>query len=146
MDTDSFIFFVKTDDFYKDISNDIDKWFDTSAYSKDIDRPLPKGKNKKVIGKFKDELAGQIMSKCCTLCAKTYSYLVDGFDDDYYEKNKIASKKAKGVKQCIVKNTITFNDYVRILFSDNEKLMRSQRVFRSYCHTSYTEKIGIKKD
>ena len=146
MDTDSFIFFVKTDDFYKDISNDIDKWFDTSAYSKDIDRPLPKGKNKKVIGKFKDELAGQIMSKCCTLCAKTYSYLVDGFDDDYYEKNKIASKKAKGVKQCIVKNTITFNDYVRILFSDNEKLMRSQRVFGSYCHTSYTEKIEIKKD
>ena len=40
MDTDSFIIYVKTDDFYKDISNDIDKWFDTSNYSKDIDRPL----------------------------------------------------------------------------------------------------------
>ena len=84
--------------FCKDISNAIDKWFDISAYSKDIDRPLPKGKNKKVIGKFKDEFAGQIMSKFCTLCAKTYSYLVDGFDDDDFEKNKIASKKAKGVK------------------------------------------------
>ena len=40
MITDSFIIFVKTDDFYKDISNDINKWFDTSNYSKDIDRSL----------------------------------------------------------------------------------------------------------
>ena len=37
MDIDSFIFSVKTDDFYRDISNDIDKCFDTSSYSKDID-------------------------------------------------------------------------------------------------------------
>ena len=47
MDTDSFIIYVKTDDFYKDISNDIDRWFDTSNYGKDIDRPLEKGKNKR---------------------------------------------------------------------------------------------------
>ena len=48
MDTDSFIIYVETEDFYKDISNDIDKWFDTSNFSKDINRPLEKGKNKKV--------------------------------------------------------------------------------------------------
>ena len=47
MDTDSFIIYVKTDDFYKDISNDIDRWFDTSNYGKDIVRPLEKGKNKR---------------------------------------------------------------------------------------------------
>ena len=40
MITDSFIIYVKTDDFYKDICNDINKWFDTSNYSKDIDRSL----------------------------------------------------------------------------------------------------------
>ena len=51
MDTDSFIIYVETEDFYKDISNDVNKWFDTSNYSKDINRPLEKGKNKKVIGK-----------------------------------------------------------------------------------------------
>ena len=56
MDTDSFAMRIKTDDFDKDISNDIDKWFDTSNYDKNIDRPLQKGINKKVIGKFKDEL------------------------------------------------------------------------------------------
>ena len=34
MDTDSFIFHVETEDFYKDICNDVDNRFDTSAYSK----------------------------------------------------------------------------------------------------------------
>ena len=110
MDTDSYIFIIKTDDFYKDISNDIDKWFDKSSYRKDIDRPLEKGKNKMVIRKFIDELAGRTMSEFCTLRAKAYSFLIDEFTDTDYEKNKIANKKAKGVKQCIVKNTITFND------------------------------------
>ena len=56
MDTDSFAMRIKTDDFDKDVSNDIDKWFDTSNYDKNIDRPLQKGINKKVVGKFKDEL------------------------------------------------------------------------------------------
>ena len=63
MDTDSFVIRIKTDNFYKDISNDIDKWFDASNYDKNVDRPLQKGINKKVIGKFKDELGGRIMSK-----------------------------------------------------------------------------------
>ena len=69
MDTDSFVFMLKHD-FYRDISNDIGKWFDTSNYSKDIDRPLEKGKNKKVIGKFKDELGGRVMSEFVVLDLK----------------------------------------------------------------------------
>ena len=56
MDTDSFVRYIKTEDFYKDIADDVDIWFDTSNYDKDDNRPLPIGKNKKVIGKFKDEL------------------------------------------------------------------------------------------
>ena len=47
MDTDSFIFHIETEDFYKDISNDVDNRFDTSAYSKDLNRSLPIGKTKK---------------------------------------------------------------------------------------------------
>ena len=54
MDTGSFIMHIKTEDFYKDIADDIKKRFDTSDY--EVDRPLPKGKNKKVIGLMKDEL------------------------------------------------------------------------------------------
>ena len=82
MDTDSFVIYVKTDDFCKDIRNDINKWFDKSNYSKDINRPLEKGKNKKVIGKFKDELGGRVISEFCALRAKTYAYrLDDGFEE-----------------------------------------------------------------
>ena len=47
IDTDSFIIYVETDDFYKDISSDVNKWFDTSNYSKDINRPLEKVKIKR---------------------------------------------------------------------------------------------------
>ena len=56
MDTDSFIINIKTEDFYKDIANDVEKRFDTSNY--EVDRPLPTGKNKKVIGLMKHELGG----------------------------------------------------------------------------------------
>ena len=74
MITDSFVIYVKTDDFYKDFSNDINKWFDTSNYSEDIDRSLEKGMNKKVLGKFEDELDSLVTSEFCGLRATTYSF------------------------------------------------------------------------
>ena len=74
MDTDSFIMYVKTEDFHKDIANDVERRFDTSNYDEKDKRPLPIGKNKKVIGKFKDELGGKIMTEFCALTAKAYAY------------------------------------------------------------------------
>ena len=61
MDTDSFIVYIKTDDICKDIAEDVESRFDTSKY--ELDRPLPKEKNKKVIGLIKDELSVKIMMK-----------------------------------------------------------------------------------
>ena len=55
-DTDSFSI---TKDFYKYIANDVKRWFDTSNYDENDDRPLPIGRNKKLIGLFKDELEGK---------------------------------------------------------------------------------------
>ena len=55
-DTDSFIINIITEDFFEDISNDVERWFDTSNYDKNDKRPLPIGKNKKVPRLFKDEL------------------------------------------------------------------------------------------
>ena len=52
---------LKTKDIYKDISEDVKKIFDTSNY--EVDRPLPKGKKKKVLGLMKDELGGEIIAK-----------------------------------------------------------------------------------
>ena len=54
-DTDSFVMYIETEDFYKDIANDVEKWLDTSNYDENDKRPPPIGKNKKVIGLFKDE-------------------------------------------------------------------------------------------
>ena len=54
MDTDSFIVYIKTDDIYRDIEEDVETRFDTSNY--ELDRPLPKGKNKKIFGLMRNEL------------------------------------------------------------------------------------------
>ena len=102
-DTDSFIMHIKTDDFYKDISADVDNWLDTTNFNKNDKRPLEIGKNKKVLAKFKDEIGGKIMTKFVALRAKTYSFLIDGYTDEDYEKNRIVNKKAKGTKKCVVK-------------------------------------------
>ena len=74
MDTDSFILQINADDFFKDINNDIEIWFDTSNYDENDNRPLKIGLNKKVIGKFKDELGGKILTEFVALSAKTYAY------------------------------------------------------------------------
>ena len=96
MDTDSLIMKIKTKDFYKDIARDVEERFDTSNY--DVDRPLPKGKNKKVIGLMKDELGGGIITEFVALRPKTYSYMTDEF---------IEMKKAKGTKKCVIKRCLS---------------------------------------
>ena len=68
-DTESFIVYIKTDDIYKDIAEDIETRFDTLNY--ELERPFPKGKNKKVIWLMKDELGRKIMAKFVGLRAKT---------------------------------------------------------------------------
>ena len=55
-DTDSFVIEVKTEDLYSDISADVKKWYDTSNYGENDNRPLPIGINKKIPRLFKDEL------------------------------------------------------------------------------------------
>ena len=92
MDTDSFIINIKAEDFYEDIADDAEKRFDKSNY--EVNRPLPKGKNKKVIGSMKDELGGTIMTEFAALRPKTYSHLMDDGN---------SNKKAKGTKKCIIK-------------------------------------------
>ena len=86
IDTDSFVIYIETEDFYQDIVNDVERWFDTSNYDENNKRPLPISKNKKVIGLFKDGLGGKIMGELCALRAKTYAYLINGFNDDDYDK------------------------------------------------------------
>ena len=86
MNADSFIVHIKTD-IYKDIVEDVKTRFDTSNY--ELDEPLPKIKNKKVIELMKNELDGKIIIKFVGLRTKTYSHFIDKGSED---------KKAKGPK------------------------------------------------
>ena len=130
-DTDSFIIHIITEDFYEDIANDVERWFNTSNYDKNDKRSLPIGKNKKVISLFKDELGGKIMKEFCALRAKTYAYL----KDDDSEK-----KKAKGTKKCVIKHRRMFENYKDCLFY-YKSILKSQQRFKSDHHKVHTEQI-----
>ena len=129
MDTESFVINIKTEDFCKDIADDVEKRFDTSNY--EVNRPLPTGKNKKVIGLMKDELGGKIMTKFAAFRPKNYSYLMDDGNSD---------KKAKGTKKCAIKRRLKFNDYKDCLLK-NEIILKSQQRFKSEAHNVYTKEV-----
>ena len=130
MDTDSFVVNIKNKDFYKDISQDVNKRFDTSNYT--FDRPLPTGVNKKVIGLMKDELGGDIITEFVALRPKAYSYVTNNF---------IEMKKAEDTKKCVVNKILRLEDYRKCLF-DNGKVLKSQQRFKSENHEVYTENIN----
>ena len=131
-DADSFINYIKTEDFFEDISNDVEGWYDTSNYDKNDKRTLPIGKNKKVPGLFKDELGRKIMTEVVALRPKTYAYLMDDGSDH---------KKAKGTKKCVIKQKLMFENYKDCLFN-NKTVYRSQERFKSYYHDVYTEEVN----
>ena len=149
MDTDSFNVYVKTDDIYKDIREDVETNYE-------LETPLPTGKNKKVIELIKDGSGGQIMEEFVGLRAKTYSDLKYINDED---------KKAKGTKQCVIKRKFKFQDYKHCLeaariknkisnleksdvdilqdFRKNDKLiLETQQRFRGEKHNVYTKEIN----
>ena len=101
MDTDSFIVYLKTDNIYKYIAEDVETRFDTSNY--ELDRPLPKRKKENVIGLMKYELGGTIMKKFVGLRANAYSYLID------------ENKKAKTTKKSVIKRKLRFQNYKNCL-------------------------------
>ena len=129
------IMHIKTEDFYKDIANDIEKRFDTSDY--EVNRPLPIGKNTKVIGLMKDELGRNIMTEFVALRPKTYSYLTYSYLTDDCEEDK----KAKETKKCVIKRRLKFSDYKDCLLN-NEIMLKSQQRFKSEKHDVYTEEVN----
>ena len=137
MDTHFLVYHIKTEDFYADIADDVQTRFDTSGYIPD--RPLPIGLNKKVIGLMKDELGGAIMTELVSMRPKRYSYKkLDSLEDE----------KCKGIKKCIVKKTLTFEDNKTCLFSDSTEY-RSQLMFRSIKHEVHTievNKVALNRD
>ena len=137
MDTDLLVYHIKTEDFYADIADDVEERFDTSSYCNN--RPLPVGLNKKKIGLMKDKLGGAIMTEFVALRPKLYSFRqLDGSED----------KKCKGIKKCVVKKTLTFEDYKNCLLNPTNVFL-SQLVFRSTKHEVHTievNKVTLNRD
>ena len=131
-DTDSFLYEIQTEDFYKDISGDVKDRFDTSDYPEGHPSGIPTGINKKVLGMFKDEAAGKVIKEFVGLRAKLYSYKMDEGKEN---------KKCKGIKKAVVEKSISHEDYKRCLTTGKEQLRR-QNIIRSYDHILYTEEIN----
>ena len=131
-DTDSVIIHNITEDCFVHISDDVERWFDTSNYDENDKRPLPIGKNKIVIRLFKDELGGKIMKEPCTLRVETYSYLMD-------DNSEV--KKSKAIKKCVIKRKTMFENYTDCLFNDKIILKLQQR-FKIDHHKVYTEEVN----
>ena len=104
-DTDSLMYVIQTEDFYKDVSVDVKRRFDTSDYPPNHSSGIPSGLNKKVISMFKDEVGGDIIDEFVGLRAKLYSYKM--FEGE-------ESKKCKGVKKSVVKKSIAHEDYKKV--------------------------------
>ena len=131
-DTDSLMYELKTNDFYKDIKEDIRDKFDTSDYPQEHKSGILTGVNKKVIGFFKDEVSGKQITHFVGLRPKLYSFKVE-------ESN--TNKKCKGIKKSVVKKGIDFQDYVECLFT-GEKQMRSMNIIKSENHEIYSKEVN----
>ena len=131
-DTDSFLYEIQTEDFYKDISGDVRDRFDTSEYKEGHPSGIPTGINKKVLGMFKDEAAGKSIKEFVGLRSKLYSFKMDEGKEN---------KRCKGIKKAVVEKSITHEDYKTCLTTGKEQLRR-QNIIRSYEHTVYTEEVN----
>ena len=127
MDTDGLVLNIFTEDFFEHINNDLARWFDTSNYDKNDKRPLENPSKM-----FNDELGAKITIEFYALRAKTYTYLME--DDS-------EMKKATGVKRCVIKRRVMFENYKDSLFN-NKTILRPQLRFKSDHHNVYTEEVS----
>lgn len=133
-DTDSFLFYVETDDIYKDMKNDSNH-FDFSDYPKSSN--LYSLDNKRIPGKFKDELTSKVISKFCGLRSKMYAI---SYKDD---SKDMEQKKAKGVAKATIDKELCFELYEKTLF-DKTEMLASMDLIRSRSHNIFCEKVRKK--
>ena len=140
-DTDSFVIeFIESNPYEFMLENR--EWFDISKYSKDhfifnnlTEEEIKEWKNmtSDVLGKMKDEAEGEIIEEYIGLRSKQY----------YIKKKFKEIKKSKGIKESVVKNELTKEDYEETLKNQKEKYI-TQNVIKSRQHEIYTEEIKKK--
>ena len=127
-DTDSLVYHIETDDFYHDMKKD-SHLYDLSNFPKEHE--IYSETNKKVIAKFKDESPDEVISEFIALRSKLYSYVTNDLNE---------VKKCKGIKKNVIKNEISFEEYMKVLI-EKIPIEKQMNVFRSRSHQLFTEKI-----
>ena len=149
-DTDSLVYVTQTKDFYKDIKKDVKKKFDTSNFPDDHKSGIKARINRKVVGMFKLENGANIIVLYIGLRPKMYTFKVEKkYEKDKKDDDKIKEiemkieeeKKAKGVKKCVIKKSLTLEDYEKCLFSE-KKLMKDMNIFRTKYHDVYSTTVN----
>ena len=130
--TDSLVYLIQTEDVYQDINKDIKRKFDTSDYPEKHPSGIKTGINKTVIGKFKDEVGGKQNIHFVGLRPKLYSFKVEDNSE---------TRKAKGVKKNVIKYALSFEDYKKCLFSE-EEVMKDMNIIRSKNHDIYSMTVN----
>jgi hypothetical protein len=135
IDTDSFIYKICKDDDFYEFMRTHPHLFDTSNYPHPTEEnpdipthPLYSAKNKKVLGKFKDELGGERLLEVIGLRSKMYTFRTE---------TGRTMKKLKGIKKSVLKNDISFADYMTCLLQ-NKKFAHQQKLIRSKRHELMT--------
>ena len=129
-DTDSLTYEIQTEDAYKDIWYDKDK-FDNSEHPESS--PYFDKSNKKVIGKFKGEVSGIPINEFIGLRSEMYSYLKDTNE---------CGKTAKGIKKNVIKKDIKHDNYKDVLFN-NEQVYHKMITIRNQLGTYEINKISL---
>lgn len=131
-DTDSILALIETQNFYHDMKLNIDR-FDTSNFPENNIHEIPR--NPSIIGKMKDEFAGNIVELFLGTGSKAY-YVKAGGDE---------VKKAKGINKCAIKNQLSLSDYQSVV-NEKGKVYCTMHVFRSDHHnmfTNYIRKVAL---
>ena len=131
-DTDSLMYEIQTEDFYKDISGDVKDRFDTSNYPENHPSGIPTGINNKVLGMMKDEAGGMNIVEFVGLRSKLYSFIMEYGGE---------TKKCKGIKKQVVQSSITHEDY-KTCFRTGKEQLRKQNIIRSRGHDMFTEEVN----
>ena len=126
------MYLTQTEDFYQDINKDIKRKFDTSDYPENHPSGIKTGINKKVIGKFKDEVGGKQITHFVGLRPKLNSFKVEDNSE---------TRKAKGVEKNVIKNALSFEDYKECLFSEKE-VMKHVNIIRSKNHDIHSMTVN----
>ena len=141
MNTDSFVLLIETEDFFENIKNDINNWYDTSKYLKSLNLPLEYGVNKMIIGKMENQLFDDgFMKEFNAIGPKVY-----GFTQFKYDGTMNKTREAEGTNKCVADKTLNFDNLKRCLFN-NETSRCIQHKFKSKPGLINTIEINKIKD